>query len=94
MFNNPRYTTKGITEGIPVLTQLLLWNIIDRMPEPKDGFQVFKLSERSGLQVIEHHQEIPEYRKDYEIKADEIVTAKIFVIDDGTHSTMLLAEEY
>lgn len=94
MFNNQRYATKGITEGIPVLTQIILWNIIDSMPEPKDGFKVFKLSERSGLQVIEHHQETPEYRKDYEIKADEIVTAKIFVIDDGTHSTMLLAEEY
>ncbi len=94
MFNNQRYATKGITDGIPVLTQILLWNIIDTMPEPKDGFQVFKLSERSGMQVIEHHHEIPEYRKDYEIKADEIVKAKIFVIDDGAHSTMLLAEEY
>ncbi|MDE5994951.1 MAG: DUF960 domain-containing protein [Oscillospiraceae bacterium] len=94
MFNNQRYATKGITAEIPMLTQIILWNIIDTMPEPKDGFQVFKLSERNGLQVIEHHQEIPEYRKDYEIKADEIVSAKIFVIDDGTHSTMLLAEEY
>lgn len=94
MFNNQRYATRGIIEEIPVLTQIFLWNIIDTMPEPKDGFQVFKLSERSGLQVIEHHQEIPEYCKDYEIKVDEVVTAKIFAIDDGTHSTMLLAEEY
>lgn len=94
MFNNPRYATRGITEEIPVLTQIILWNIIDTMPEPKDGFQVFKLSKRNNLQIIEHHQEILEYRKDYEIKVDKTVTAKIFVIDDGTHSTMLLAEEY
>lgn len=64
------------------------------MPEPKSGFQVFMLSERNCLQVVKHHQEIPEYHKDCEIKADEIVTAKIFVIDYETHSTMLLAEEY
>ena len=94
MFNNPRYATRGIAEKVPVLTQIILWNLLDKLPEPKDGFQVFTLSERNGLQVIEHHQEIPEYRKDYEIKADETVAAKIFVIDDGTHSTMLLAEEY
>lgn len=42
MFNNPRYAARGITEEIPVLTQIILWDILDKMPEPKDGFQVFK----------------------------------------------------
>ena len=61
----------------------------------QDYLQVFRLSEHEGRQKIIHSQEQPDYR-------DEIITpifvspveAKIFVIDDGDHSTMLLANEY
>lgn len=60
--------------------------------------QVFELSETAtGLQRIVHKQEQPEYRVEYIITeecAPKAVTAKIFVIDDGDHCTMLLAEEY
>ena len=41
-----------------------------------------------------HSQEEPAYERTFTFPTDEPITAKIFVIDDETHSTMLLAEEY
>ena len=44
---------------------------------------------------IVHSQEVPEYKKIWIVKSSEPCDSqKIFVIDDDTHSTMLLAEEY
>ena len=45
-------------------------------------------------QKIVHTQEQPPYEKEYILLTDEIVTEKVFVIDDETHHTFLLAEEY
>ena len=93
--NKPRYLTKGVDENIPSVLQMFMWIAIDRMPEPKDYLQVFKLYAEKGMQVIEHTSEQPEYKMKYILAAyDEFVTAKIYVIDDGEHCTMLLAEEY
>ena len=36
----------------------------------------------------------PPYRYELDVPCDDAVDAKVFVIDDLTHSTMLLAEEY
>ncbi len=94
-FNNPRYATKGVSEEVPLVTQLILWGLVDSMKvEEQDYLQVFTLTAGDGKQVVEHHQEIPEYRKKSSFPAENPVNAKIFVIDDETHSTMLLAEEY
>ena len=41
-----------------------------------------------------HEQEQPLYRYELDVPCDDAVNAKVFVIDDSTHSTMLLAEEY
>ena len=46
------------------------------------------------VQKIVHTQEQPPYEKEYILLTDEIVTEKVFVIDDETHHTFLLAEEY
>ena len=44
MFSNPRYSTRGISETVPILTQIILWDCIDSMKtERKDYLQVFKL---------------------------------------------------
>ena len=96
MFNNPRYCTKGISETVPLLTQIILWDLIDSMVEEKDYLQVFKLttSTDSKTQHITHSQEQPPYERTLEFRTDNPITAKIFVIDDETHTTMLLAEEY
>ena len=60
----------------------------------KDYLQVFCLSADGENQRIIHEQEQPEYRKEYLFPSENPVTAKVYVIDDKTHSTMLLAEEY
>lgn len=31
MFENQRYCTKGITENVPLLTQIIIWGLIDSM---------------------------------------------------------------
>ena len=47
-----------------------------------------------GLKII-HIQEEPEYKREYQLQTDTpIFIGKIYAIDDGDHSTMLLAEEY
>ncbi len=64
------------------------------MPVDKDYLQVFSLSVNGDSQRIKHSQEVPEYCKEYVITIENPVTEKVFVIDDTTHSTMILAEEY
>ena len=95
MFTSPRYATRGVTTTVPLLLQIILWDLIDSMEvAEKDYLQVFRLSAESGKQKITHSQEQPDYNKEYLYQSEEPITAKIFVIDDETHTTMLLAEEY
>ena len=95
MFNNPRYCTRGISNELPLMLQIILWGLIDSMEvAEKDYLQIFCLSAESGKQKITHTQEQPDYCKEYLFPSEEPITAKIFVIDDETHTTMLLAEEY
>ena len=54
----------------------------------------FKLTKTPTSQHIVHEQEQPPYRYELDVPCDDAVNAKVFVIDDLTHSTMLLAEEY
>ena len=94
IFNNKHFVTCGIDEKIPPLLQVIMWELINQMPVDKDYLQVFSLSSNNGRQRIIHSQEIPEYKKEYVLNVGKPVTEKIFVIDDQTHSTMLLAKEY
>ena len=97
MFQNKRFLTRGVQAKIPVELQLFLWNCIDQLPEERDYFQVFKLDVSNGKQHIHHFSEQPEYSKEYMIdlaNTEKPITAKVHVIDDIDHSTMLLAEEY
>lgn len=96
-----RYITKGIQEEIPIELQLLLWKCIDTLQEQEmelDYLQVFELTIGKvgdlSFQMIIHTQETPKYSKTYKILTKEMVGKLIFIIDDETHSTMLLAEEY
>lgn len=81
-------------KNIPPLLQSFLWELIFNLPADKDYLQVFSLSVDGEKQIIKHTQEVPEYSREYCFEFEEPVTEKIFVIDDGTHSTMLLANEY
>ena len=94
MFTNNRYLTYGVDSTIPPEIQLFLWECVDRLPEPKDYLQVFELKPVGNLQCITHTSEDPVYRMEYLLPSDSPITEKLYVIDDGDHSTMLLASEY
>ena len=81
-------------KNIPPLLQSFLWELIFNLPADKDYLQVFNLSAEGDKQIIRHTQEVTEYNQEYVFEFENPVTEKIFVIDDGTHSTMLLANEY
>ena len=94
-FNGQRYLTQGVQAEIPFELQLFMWMLISQLSEPKDYLQVFRLSvSEKGNQHIIHEQEVPAYSREYEVQTDTPVNVKVYVIDDGDHSTMLLAEEY
>lgn len=100
MFQN-RYMTKGISSEVPFYLQNLMWIMIDSMEiREKDYLQIFELSKvivnEKVFQKITHRQEQPEYKKTVTIPADEkiVIEKKVYVIDDVSHCTMLLAEEY
>ena len=94
MFNNSRYLTCGVGSAIPLELQLFLWECVDRLPEPRDRLQIFDLKPVGIMQGITHRSEEPEYRMEYLIPSDAPITEKLYIIDDGDHSTMLLASEY
>ncbi len=90
-----RYLTRGVDSEILLDIQIFMWEAVDKMPEPKDYLQVFRLTEQNGLQVIHHTSEQPEYEMTYILSTvTKAITAKVYIIDDGEHCTMLLAEEY
>ena len=95
MFKNKRFITKGVESDVALLLQLFMWQCIDKMNVPKDYLQVFDYTVEDGKQRIIHYQEEPEYKREYLLKSDApIFIGKIFVIDDGDHSTMMLSSEY
>lgn len=94
-FKNKRFITRGVEENLNPLLVMVLWELIDSMTIQQDYLQVFELSEEKGKQKIEHSQEVPEYKWEYLLNTGTpIFIGRVFVIDDETHSTMLLASEY
>ena len=92
-----RYITRCINEKIDLQLQILLWSLVDDLKVEKDYLQVFKLSRVGNFKNIEHIQEVPEYKSFIKVNAKDLVfkeEIKIYVIDSGVYSTMLLAEEY
>lgn len=100
MFDKDRYITRGIKENLHPLHYLELWNMIDAMEvEQKDYLQVFKVSSRpvkkGHLIEVDHVQESPPYRAIHRFySAIPTGIVRVFVIDEGERSTMLLANEY
>ncbi|MBR5165759.1 MAG: DUF960 domain-containing protein [Ruminococcus sp.] len=94
MFDNNRYLTCGVDNTIPIELQLFLWECVERMPAPRDYLQVFELKPLCGLQSIRHSSEEPEYHMEYLLPLEVPITEKLYIIDDGDHSTMLLSNEY
>lgn len=99
-FNNNAYMTTGFSERIPAAQKLMILDGINnaRLFPECDYLQVFELTsttyEGKKAQKIAHSQEQPPYKKEHILLTDNVVTEKVFVIDDETHHTYLLAEEY
>lgn len=96
MFDKDRYLTRGISEEIPLEIHILLWSMIGETKIKKDYLQVFQIEPiKNNLLKIEHRQEIPKYKKEHVVINTGINSkVKIFVIDDGEYSTMILSSEY
>lgn len=94
MFQNARYLTCGVNADIPLEIQLFLWGCIDQLPPERDYLQVFDLTPMGDMQSIVHSSEQPEHRMVYAMPCDHPITAKVYAIDSGDYSTMLLASEY
>lgn len=102
MFEN-RHLTCGVQATIPPEIVSFIWCLIDDMLQSGhdvDYLQVFNLCEDKDaagtpIQVISHTQENPEYKAIYNLYLPVVpVKSRLFVIDDISHSTMLLAQEY
>ena len=95
MFPIKRLITSNILREISLGWIAFLWQCVDNLPIEQDYLQIFELSEVNGFQKIIHIQECPPYRKEYLFSPFfPMVTAKIYIINDETHATMLFAHEY
>ncbi len=90
MFDNNRYLTCRVDSTIPLELQLFLWECVDQLPEPRDYLQVFELSPSGSMQSVIHNSEEPAYKMEYLIPTENPIVEKVFIIDDGDHTTMLV----
>jgi len=95
--------TNGVLNAIPVEIQMIIWAMIEDLKtriDTIDYLQIFELKPHckdnsQPQQHIQHSQEKPPYKTEITIDfGNAPVKEKIYVIDDHTHSTMLLASEY
>lgn len=100
-FSGSRFLTRGVARTIPRELQAFLWSCVDRRvvddPEHTDWLQVFRLSpasDGSPAQKVTHTQEQPDREDVHVIACPQPISAKVYVVDDSTHVTMLLADEY
>lgn len=103
MFNNEAYMTKGFQSEIPAITQVIIFDCLEKSRqslEEMDYLQIFELkkicSNGTVLQEILHKQEVPAFKETIllELPEDQTINTKVYVIDDGDHHTFLLASEY
>ena len=94
IFKNQKFITSGVHSNVPPFLQIIMWELINNLPVDKDYLQVFSLEPDKDGQRIIHTQENPDYKKEYVFNLGCAVAGKVYVIDDGTHSTMLMNYEY
>ena len=94
-FQNQRLLTAGVNERIQPALQMLMWFMIEEVPEA-DYLQIFELKGTATGVEIRHSQEVPPYERTMFVQCavEDGFEEKVYIIDDETHSTMLLAEEY
>ena len=96
------YMTRGVAENVHGYLLLQCIEMLEGMKKQNiepDYLQVFRLSydEQEKVLSIRHTQEAPDYEHTMSFKLPTGVKpyeGKLFYIDDCTHRTFLLAEEY
>lgn len=100
LFNkNRRYISREANEIIPMEIQILMWNMIDELKSKMklDYLQIFRLKKKEDKLIMEHEQEVPPYKEQYELQVSYIFIdhdIKVYIIDSGEGATLILAEEY
>lgn len=94
-----RYISRQANEIVPAEIQILMWNMIDELKSKieLDYLQIFRLKKKEDMVIVEHEQEVPQYKKQYELNESHISIEhdiKIYVIDSIDYSTIILASEY
>lgn len=99
-----RYITRGVNEQVPKEMQLRCWQFIaEKVKQANvqlDYLQIFEFDrdDQRGTITIIHRQEEPFYIDHHECRISNNLAnfqiKKLWVIDDQTHQTMLLPEEY
>ncbi|ESU34153.1 hypothetical protein G3A_02475 [Bacillus sp. 17376] len=97
--DKPRYVTRQIASNVSVEIQVLLWRIMDvrrNNQEPLDYLQVFHLQRIGDMQMITNKQEQPpmEMVVRLKLKKSQPIDTTIWIIDDGSHCTMLFPNDY
>jgi hypothetical protein len=91
--------TQQIASNGSVEIQGILWRIIERRrnnQEPLDYLQVFYLQRIGDLQMVTNKQEQPPMEMVVRLKLKESkpIDTTIWIIDDGSHCTMLFPNDY
>jgi hypothetical protein len=98
VFNNERYVSKGVGAVIPAEVCAVLWAMIDALKVTGievSGYQFFTLSPQNEGQKIVHSQEQPDYTRDTTLPLNcSPVQERIYAIDNGEYSAMILSSEY
>ncbi|MHC1695859.1 MAG: DUF960 family protein [Eubacteriales bacterium] len=94
MTDNSRYITRSALLQVPLWLQNFMWYAIETIPVERDYLQVFKLYHLNGSQKIVHTQENPPYRNEFTVDAPEGVSTKVYILDNGAYSTMMLPSDY
>ncbi len=95
MFKGKRYLTSQSVKAIPWVIILVLWEMVDGMRvKHKAREQLFELYATSQGQIICHMQQEHPYLYELELPCAEPVSAKVYIVDKGTYSIMMLADEY
>ena len=100
-FTGNKYITSGIQNEISAEVQAILWDMINsdrNLQKELDYLQVFGLNSiyinGKWMQEIIHKQEQPHRVEKITYDTDDPISAKIYVIDDISHCTMLFSHEY
>ncbi|MCI1592508.1 DUF960 family protein [Heyndrickxia oleronia] len=94
-----KYATQQIASKVSVEIKVLLWRIMDSLTDNQellDYLQVFHIQRSDDSQRITNKQEQPpmEMVAELELKKSKPIDTTIWIVDDGSHCTMMFPNDY